>query len=559
MKARGTSSAPWSGWAAALPTLPSLRSELWADCGIVVCLLGLTTLVRLLTLQPVENGGDPLDNWYFVRQWAHNPEPFRGYLNHHQARVGIHWVTWIVQRLWGHGIAAYYVAPLLASHACTALTYVAGKQAGSRGVGVLAALLLLEFKPMAFASSQLRPGVFEAMYALAALVCLLAGLRRLGASRDRWLVAAGLCSFLGYLTKVPDLFCVPGMALVIWLGGGGRRGLLVYGGALGAGLLLETAAYALFTDYAGRVAVILNAHARSAPAAHDFWWLFTRFTKAGNSWQLLFYFFFAASLSVLARRRPVQHKAAALVAGSFLLLATFGLRRINPVGVWMGMNDRYLTLAAPLAFLVSASVIVEAGRAALRGLARWGVGLGPARRLLAATLPRAGAVALLGCASCVGVKSWVVHAPRLKSHPLKGMPRVSSVISDAYARSLPIVADVTRRPTKRRPWAQVRALHWAVKGFVDEALLLDEDGHLPNFSYARGLGYVDSRRRYVPLSPDLDTERVRQLLRHRKECVITLKAKGQNVRVSSKKWKMPDGCPRAQFERALAPNARPSP
>src|SRR5262249_6746010 len=154
---------------------PRVRQWLMAyglDAAILLATLGLTVLLRWAALEPIENGGDPLDNWFFVKQWAHNTGVFSGYLNHHNARFGIHWLTWLVQRVFGTAAQYYYLPSLFASVVCSLLTYILGRQVAGRAVGVVAVLFLLEFDPFTFASSQLRPGSFEAMYMLGALICL---------------------------------------------------------------------------------------------------------------------------------------------------------------------------------------------------------------------------------------------------------------------------------------------------------------------------------------------------------------------------------------------------
>jgi dolichyl-phosphate-mannose-protein mannosyltransferase len=515
------------------------------DTGLCMCVVLLTLFVRWASLERIESGGDPLDNWFFVKQWAHNTGLFSGYLNHHNSRFGIHWLTWIVQRVFGTHPVYYFIPPVFASTVCSLLIYLLGRQVASRAVGLIAVLMLLEFDGFVPASSQLRPGVFEAMYMLGAVYLLVLALERAGPPRDRAVIGAAILSFMAWLAKEPTLFFVPGMCLVLLLGGRRWRDLGLYIAMYAALIGLETLAYNVFTIYPHRMAVIMGAHGRNVPAPTDFWYLLTRFTKAEDGWRLTYYFFFASALSLLATRRAFTQKAVVLVCAAFLFLATFGVRRINPIVVWMNMSDRYLTAAVPLALVAAAIVLVEAaaaGRAALtRALAsgpRLRVDIGSERwqRSLAA-----GALGL--CLAGMAWKTWVLTAANRAHHPLVETRRLYSLISDAYARGLPIVGSVTRAPKRPGGGSQVRSLHWAVKGFVDERLQLDADGQLPHFSYATSVGMVGKKGRFVPLDPRLSEGVVQRMLKEDPECVLVLKdVGGPTVVTSNNDWHMPARC-----------------
>lgn len=512
-----------------------------ASCALVIAL---TLFVRLSLLQRIESGGDPLDNWFWVKQWKYNTGLLDGYLNHHHSRFGIHWLTWIVQRLFGTHPVNYFIAPLFASTVCSLLIYLLGRQVASRSVGLIAVLLLLEADEFIMASSQLRPGVFEAMYILGAMNCLVLALAREGRQRDWALVAAAFVAFLAWLAKEPTAFFMPGMCLVLLVGGRRWRDLLLFAGCYAMLIGVETLAYNLFTQYPHRAAVIMNAHGRGASPPRDFWYLLTRFTKASDGIRLAFYFFFAAGLAILSSARALPAKAVVIVTGSFLFLATFGLRRFNPPVLWMAMHDRYLVAGIPLALVANAIVIVDAGSAARAALTRWLArwqALGS--RVAAATWQRglSGAVLAL-CVLALALKTWILTRESFGHHALLETRRAYSLLSDAYARGLPVVGSVTRAPKRPGRGAQVRSLHWAMKGFVDEKLQLDDKGELPHFSYATSVGHVGKKARYVPLAPHLSDSVVQRMLKEQPECVLLLKDAGPNVETSNKGWLMPPGC-----------------
>ena len=117
----------------------------YASDALLVILLGLLTLfARWMTLEPIENGGDPLDNWYFVRQWAHDLDWSDVRFDHHASRFGIHFLTFAAQKLFGVHPEAYYVPQLFASVVSTMLIYLLARQVAGKAVGVVAALFLVE-------------------------------------------------------------------------------------------------------------------------------------------------------------------------------------------------------------------------------------------------------------------------------------------------------------------------------------------------------------------------------------------------------------------------------
>lgn len=515
------------------------------DVALCAFIVVLTVFVRWATLDQVESGGDPLDNWFFVKQWGHTDGLFSGYLNHHNSRFGIHWITWVVQRLFGTETVDYFIAPVFASTVCSVLIYVLGRQVSSRAVGLIAALMLLEFDGFEPASSQLRPGVFEAMYVLGALCFLVHALEQDGRARDRAVLASGFFAFMAWLAKEPTAFFLPGMGLVYLFGGRRWRDATIFTLTFLFFVGLESLAYSVFTKYPHRVAVVMNAHGAGIPEPHDFWFLFTRFTKAGDGWRLVYYFFFAAGLSLLASTRPLKQKALVWVTISFLFLCTFAIKSTNPIRLWMPMNDRYLTASIPPALVANAIVIVEAAlagrRALLGGLRSWSKErwqLGDAWHHALGTL------ALSVCVAALAVKTWIVSAPNRARHPIAEARRMSALLSDAYARGLPIVGQVTRPPKRKGQGAQVRSLHWAVKGFVDEKLQLTPDGQLPPFSYVASVGLVGPKARYVPLVPQLSEPIVLDMLKKQPECVLVLKDvnNGPTVIPSNTGSSMPEHC-----------------
>ncbi|HEV8550967.1 MAG TPA: hypothetical protein VGQ57_18095, partial [Polyangiaceae bacterium] len=128
------------------------------DASFLITLVALNAFVRWLQLEPIENGGDPLDAWYFVKQLAHEVHPATAHLNHHTSRWGMHWITWVVQHVGGPEPRYYYYPQLIASCGTIALTYLLGRQVEGKLAGALAALWLMNYGLFHAASCQLRRG-----------------------------------------------------------------------------------------------------------------------------------------------------------------------------------------------------------------------------------------------------------------------------------------------------------------------------------------------------------------------------------------------------------------
>jgi hypothetical protein len=423
----------------------------------------------------------------------------------------------------------YYVAPLFASTLVTLLTYALGRLVSGRFTGFVAALLVLECPPFVSASSQLRPAIFETMYALAAGVCLVRFIDREGRRAVAWLSATAVFIFLAYLAHEPDAFLAPGAMLAVYLKRRSFRDVLLFGAVLTGLVLAETAAYALFTKYWSRIDVLGGSHLTRPGPPRSFGYLLERFTKAGDPIKLAYYPFFVAGPLLFAFRRPVRETSVVLVAGSFLFLATFFVRSIDPVIVFMQHRDRYIFATIPFAYVATLHCLVIAVPAGGAWLARrFGGFANPRTATWLRLAPMAGALVL------TAFVAWRANERARKPHPFSKLDAIYDTLNDTYRRKLPIIGKVTaRKPTI----TQARALHWAHKGFLRDEFFV-EDGRLLDFKYGE-LARLDANHRYMPDVPDLDAERVKAL--EKDGCALRLSARGTVV-VLSRQKRLPARC-----------------
>jgi hypothetical protein len=446
---------------------------------LVLLLLGVfLTWIRLRTLEPIELGGDAVQKWFFVRRWAY-PHPLEGTdWNHHFTRMGDNVPVFILQRLFGTSPPVYYFAPLLSFMGTGFAVYAIGKHAKSRFTGVLAAVFFALFAPMKRAASQLLPAIFSCLYVTAGAYCLLRYTRAEPGQRPRWAVLSALGIFAAYLSHETNVFFVPGFAVVLWLHGKNVRHLALFCGVLLGAFLLETAAYAAFTPYWGRLHITMLTHGDTPGLkVASTWGLLGRFASSdfGPAFQRYFFSwpFAAVGVALLARERFAR--LVALLPFSFLFLATFLVRGLDPIRTWMSYQSRYLIPAVPLMVLSHALFVVCCAELVCRAFVR----VAP---LLEGRAPRAArlwrlpllarwelpCIALLLLGLCYahypssGLRVW------WEGHPLVSWHATADVIRDTYRRHLPIIGDK-------------KAVMLAHRVYIDDALLL-ENGQLPMHS-----------------------------------------------------------------------------
>jgi len=529
--------APDPALGAAPQRLSAYLTKHAVDLSLVAGLVCVNSFARWVTLEPIENGGDPLDAWYFVRQLAHHNDPAHAGLNHHTSRFGMHWITWLVQKLFGTHPHFYYLPQLIASAACVALVYLLGRQVHSRVAGALAATWLMQLDLFQSASCQLRRGIFETMYALLALNCLV---RYLGEPDERgqrrWLVACAFSAFLGYLVELPSLYVSAGIGIAVLLARRAPRHVLIFAGVLLGLFLIETAGYAFFTKYHGRLGVLMSPRGQlglveSAPEITTFGELIERFTEARGTTRFIYLTFFLTGPFTVWRCSPAR-RAVALAGLTFAFLLTVVVRSLHPVIPFEPNRTRYLLQGVPLAMVTTIALGLDVARALFTKLLalrpRWAAGSARAWRAKLELPLISGLWLLVGCDA---------YTERSDPHPLAEVDRVYALINDAFARNLPVIANLDA-PADVKAKPRARAMSWAVKGFVQDRFLLEDD-RLPDFSPTRGIGILD-RYAYVPKA--LPPERVRELMNQ--HCAVRLYIRNTFVHVTPSGESLPERCGR---------------
>ncbi len=511
----------------------SLLMKYGFDVAICLALCGLSLWSRWTTLEPIELSGDPLDYWYFVKKWFYGGE--WGKLNHHDARFGIHLWLFLIQSTLGESSQFIYLAPLLASTMVILLSYVLTRLISTRAAGIAVCAILIEFDPFIRASSQVRPGIFSAMYVLATSLALVLYARAPADKRFKPLGFVVVFLLLSYLTKLPNLFFTPAVLLVMFLAQRKWKDLGFFAALLVCGFLAESLLQYLI---AGGTRVTSSFGRGSGPALREYWDVVLRMTRyLYDECKLIFYPFFAAAPALLAFYGGTKKSSAAqtivLLPAAFLLIVTFGVRSWEPIRPFQPFHPRYLNVVIPHCTIASVVVVQTA-------LQWWGE-----RSRRAWWGPRTVAVLSFGLAllPAAAHASWLKELNEKnenRTHPWTQAHRSYVMITDAYERGLPIIGPSDKRIGRKR-FPRSPPLHWAHKGFVRSDLLVNEEGKLPRFRYQKITRRLSKKSSKVYIPRELRRRAVRRAYRKRK-CAVILRRRDRFVSIYGDEWRLPQEC-----------------
>jgi len=410
---------------------------------VLLALVLFAVFFRLATLMMMNTGVDERDYWFSAKALSHGlPYPE---LSHRTTRFAVILPVALAQLILGSHPNVYYVLPLLNSAAAAAIAFLIGSRLRGRLAGFLAGLGVTLFPYMARAGSQVRPETFSITYILLTLLFFLDYIDR----KERELpplIWTAVWLFIAYEAKITNLFFLPGLLLSVLLYKRKLSHAFLLGGILLALFLIETGAYAAFTEYKfGELEIITRSHTLSGEplVVGRFVDLFQRYSSSRLQfyWQAPFLLFAAAAAFYLAKRTSPAISALAIAGLSFFLCITFEVSSLKPIMPAEPFINRYFCSVLGPVFLVL-------GIAANDLLRRFG-----GRRLPDAILasPRVlvailslGAIGTLATFSFPrlpeGMRSYANSPLRLGSHPLALNELYQRRIDEALAKGIPIVA-----------------------------------------------------------------------------------------------------------------------
>jgi hypothetical protein len=350
------------------------RSE-YIDIGI---LLTFTLLFRLVTLMIINTGIDESDYWTAAKSLRLGlPYPL---LNHRTVRWSVILPAFFSQLIFGVRTNVYYVVPVLFQMFQSLLIYRLGKQFHARMTGVLAAIAITIFPYSARVGSQLRPEVTSCVYILAVFWFLLHYLESRAEEKGRndfhKLLPAIAFIYVGYHSKITNLYFLPGILLVIAILGRSLKHAFYFVLILVGLYALETAIYAIFTDYNfGHIQIITRHHFKPLQATpgvgklsadsgdypyYGFFALFMRYAQPYLQWywQIPFALFGLAAVYYSFRRRTIESSALLIISLSFFIGITFTFRSLKPLLLVEGFINRYFyAVLGFVIILLSRSVV----------------------------------------------------------------------------------------------------------------------------------------------------------------------------------------------------------
>ncbi len=437
--------------------------DTWLTTIALLAVFGLTLLVRYVSLESIEIGGDALRVWEFGRRLAYGAR-LPSELDHHQARFGLVLPTLALQKLVGARAVHYYLGPLMMGallHA--AVFFIALRLSGALAAST-AVLWLWLFSEMGRPSSQILPELYGPAYTMLAVALSFVYLD----ARSKWvragaLVATGLALFFAYGSKLSYLYFAPGCA-AFFLWGHPRKATpseplatsrwraaltwLARRRLLQAGLLtllvvsligLETLTYRLLTSQESQLAVVEKTHGLSTSATvkttSD---LFAIYRNAGGAWHRALATGGVVLALVLGLARDRRARLFALLSVVYVLLFTFILRRWNPPVPWAQPHPRYLLAIAPCIAVLFGVAAEELVRLPFRWVKE---------RYRAASLR----VVTVGVG--IGLLAWGAFEPSRalakglrSSHAITRTERLSRDMTRAFVGHLPLVT--TTKPPK---------------------------------------------------------------------------------------------------------------
>ncbi|GAB7022261.1 hypothetical protein JCM12178A_08190 [Salidesulfovibrio brasiliensis] len=307
-------------------------------------------VVRILTAEYVENGGDCITLWLNIRRFWEGLG-FNAW-NHHTMRWAITMPLIAVTKVFGTSAWVYYLLPTLYSSVAAVLVCLIGERLHSVRLGVISSILFILYPQMAQTGSQIWPAVFELTYILGSVLCIFIWLdkKHLG-----WLVAAALCFVLAWGSRVTCIYFFPGLLALIWLPTRSFKAVFVFCAAVGAFLCIEhLCIYAVTGEPLGRIGVIKGTHGAQAElqtSLSDYLLNFLNYKKL-RGLLIVTVVTVLVALSML-RSREQRRKALAVLYLVHLVMLTWMVSSVSPLKLALPVGSRYVCASIPFGLLLT--------------------------------------------------------------------------------------------------------------------------------------------------------------------------------------------------------------
>lgn len=218
---------------------------------VIFGLFVLSVIVRIITAEYIEIGGDNSARWMFAVDLVQGHDSISW--SHHTSRWAIIMPLAALLKLVGTNPAYYYVLPVLAASVGVIMLYLIGEKLEGAKLGVVAGVLTIFFPQMAQSGSQLWPSVFMFMYISFAVWLLV----RNEHPSNLTIILVAVAFFLAWGARLTAVYFFPGLVIMIWLPQHNWRAVVLFTGAVGMLCCIEWYAFWHFSgNVMGRIGIV---------------------------------------------------------------------------------------------------------------------------------------------------------------------------------------------------------------------------------------------------------------------------------------------------------------
>lgn len=273
----------------------------------IFALLAIGILHKLSILPPVETGQDAVQKWLMMKSlWWSDIENTHWVWNHHSARWIMNIPALAITYFFGESVNLYYVTPLAAYSLTIFFIYKICDLSFNDYRRFLVPLCFIFVAQYSRYANQLIPAVFSNAFVTGSFYFLLVYLKRDRVNKDLFLSIIFL--FCAYLAKIDNVYFMFPFLLILYTSTKNLKAPLQFAFTLFLLYVIETACYAVFTEYNfGRLQILLGTHVKAEKrlVSMTFATFINRLTVPGSP-VLYFIFIFVISIPFIVKRWSKQ-------------------------------------------------------------------------------------------------------------------------------------------------------------------------------------------------------------------------------------------------------------
>lgn len=325
---------------------------------LLFCLFVLSIIVRGLTAEYIENGGDNTGVWLSLRRLVAG----MGYSSwdHHTMRWAVNFPLWLCMKLFGTNPVVYYISPIIYASVGGVLVCLIGDKLHSLKLGLIAAVMYILYPQMTQSGSQMWPGVFEATYVLLCIYLILVWHE----SKSHSMLVAAVFAFFGaWGARVTSVYFIPGILLLLLLPERDLRNTFRF--CFYLGLLIAFEWLWFYWDsgnLGGRIGLIKATHGALSEllvTPHQYVLHFLKFKNLRGLLGVVVLSFVACAY--LWRRSSEVVRGLIILYLAHVCLQIWMVSGLNPLKLAQPVGSRYYCVVAPVALLLIILFFINLG------------------------------------------------------------------------------------------------------------------------------------------------------------------------------------------------------